>query len=82
MSNSTASAGAFISYAISGATTVSAADAWAASCESAAANDVYRLGVVQLHTGLNPGSNVFTAKYRVTAGTGTFVNRHLAVIPL
>ncbi len=82
MSNATASAGAFISYGITGATTVSAADTWAASCESAAANDVYRLGVVQLHTGLNPGSNTFTSKYRVTAGTGTFVNRHIAVIPL
>jgi hypothetical protein len=30
---------------------------------------------------LTPGSNTFTMKYRVTAGTGTFLARQIAVIP-
>jgi hypothetical protein len=30
---------------------------------------------------LTPGSNTFTAKYRVSAGTGTFSNRRLIVLP-
>ena len=33
-------------------------------------------------TGLTAGSNTFTAKYRVDAGTGTFANRTIVVIPL
>ena len=32
--------------------------------------------------GLTAGSNTFTAKYRVDAGTGTFANRTIVVIPL
>ena len=35
-----------------------------------------------LLTGLSAGSTTFTLKYRVTAGTGTFTNRTIAVIPL
>lgn len=37
---------------------------------------------VTLLTGLNAGSTVFKMYYRVTAGTGTFANRSIAVIPL
>ncbi len=33
-------------------------------------------------TGLTAGSNTFTAKYRVTGGTGTYLNRTIIVIPL
>ena len=35
-----------------------------------------------LVSGLTAGSNTFTAKYRVDASTGTFVNRNIIVIPL
>lgn len=37
---------------------------------------------VLLLTGLQPGSTLFSCKYKVTAGTGTFSNRVLSVIPL
>ncbi|MBI3358540.1 MAG: hypothetical protein HY037_02980 [Nitrospirae bacterium] len=33
-------------------------------------------------TGLTAGSNTFTAKYKTSAGTATFVNRNIVVIPL
>jgi hypothetical protein len=33
-------------------------------------------------TGLAPGSLVITAKYRVTAGTGTFASRNITAFPL
>lgn len=80
--NSTASSNSFASYAISGATTVAANDTISigASNPTAAAtnNNASR---VKLETALTPGSNTFTMQYRVASGTGTFSNRHLAVIP-
>jgi hypothetical protein len=33
-------------------------------------------------TGLAPGSTTFTAKYRVTAGEGSFGMRSIIVVPL
>jgi hypothetical protein len=33
-------------------------------------------------TGLTSGANTFTAVYKVDAGTGTFLDRELVVIPL
>jgi hypothetical protein len=33
------------------------------------------------HTDLTPGINTFTAKYRVSASTGTFSSRRIAVMP-
>jgi hypothetical protein len=35
-----------------------------------------------MQSGLTPGSNVITAKYRVASGTGTWSQRALIVIPL
>jgi hypothetical protein len=35
-----------------------------------------------LVTGLSPGSHAFTAKYRVSANTGTFAQRRLVVVPM
>jgi hypothetical protein len=35
-----------------------------------------------LVTGLVAGANVFKMKYKVAAGTGTFLNRNIAVVPL
>jgi hypothetical protein len=34
-----------------------------------------------IETGLTPGSNTFTAKYRVSASTGTFLSRRIIVMP-
>lgn len=40
------------------------------------------IGVVVLEQTLTPGSNIFTAKYRVAGGTGTFNSRRIQVLPL
>jgi len=63
------------SYAISGATTVSASDEWA---NEANGTDGNRSGVSELHT-VTAGSNTFQQKYRVGSGTGTFDDRYIIV---
>ena len=72
--------GKYASYAISGATTVAADDAWATSIVPTGASG-QRVSVTHHHTGLTAGSNTFTMKYRVAAGTGTHRDRHIVVIP-
>lgn len=39
------------------------------------------IGVVVLEQGLTPGVNIFTAKYRVAGGTGSFNSRRIQVMP-
>lgn len=80
----TAGVSALMSFAVSGATAVTASDTRAVSFQpgSVAAARSLRASAVTLLDGLTPGSNTFTAKYRVTGGTGTFNNRRLAVYPL
>jgi hypothetical protein len=73
---------AWMSYAISGDTISAANDAWGINLSSTGGQ---RVGSAIMHSGLTPGSNTFTAKYRATSGTGqvaTFSNRRLAVLPL
>jgi hypothetical protein len=41
-----------------------------------------RASATSVITGLTPGSNTFTAKYRITGGTGTWRDRDIVVIPL
>lgn len=70
----------WISYAVSGATTIAASDdrsiAWTVVAQESK-------GATFLQTGLTPGVNVFTAKFKsATSGTSTvFSNRRIAVIP-
>lgn len=71
-----------MSYEVSGATTVAAGDTWAVAFTASATNASVRSGMTYLHTGLNAGSNTFTAKYRVNGGTGSYVNRRITVLPL
>jgi hypothetical protein len=68
-------------FAISGATTVAAADTWALALGSAAANVGGQVSATFLVTGLNSGSNTFTAKYRVSNNTCTYLNRNIIVTP-
>lgn len=68
-----------MSVAVSSASTVAASDAWAAVNVGTSANRIFS---AHMFTGLTAGSNIFTAKYDVSAGTGTYVNRELFVIPL
>jgi hypothetical protein len=62
-------------YNISGASTIAAGD------ERAIGTGAFG-GAIFLQTGLTPGSNTFTAVYRVQSGTGTFSTRNLMVVPL
>lgn len=80
-------AGANMSYAISGATTLAAVDDWSIQVRPPAAAQNFRYSAVYLHspatTPLTAGSNTFTAQYTTpTGGTGTYAHRHLLVIPL
>lgn len=70
---------AWMSFAISGATTINADDTWGVQMQG---TDGDRNGAGFVFDGLNAGSNTITAKYRVsTAGTGYFSQRRLAVWP-
>ena len=71
-----------MSFTISGASTVAASDVRALRFRSSAAGDDIDATKVIYFTGLTAGSNVFTAQYRCSAGTETFENRRIDVIPL
>ena len=79
MSNNTVDKVSLMAFAISGATTVIAADAQSIAAQSSTANAVYTVSGVYRVTGLTAGSNTFTAKYRATGNTSTFANRNLMV---
>ncbi len=73
---------AWMSYGITGATTSAENDNRAIEV---AANAVgQKIGATFFHsTILTPGTNTFTAKYRITgSGTGTWNDRRLMVIPM
>jgi hypothetical protein len=77
--------GGFVSFAVSGATTISASDD---NGISGVGTGVERYGQASfsrtfLLSGLTAGSNVFTMKYRASAGTTmNFLRRSLTVIAL
>lgn len=83
LSDGSAGQWAYMGFAVSGATTTAAADATALGFgQSATTVDSFVQASQVFLVALTPGSNVFTAKYRVTGGTGTFINRNITVIPL
>lgn len=71
-----------MSFAVSGATTLAAADGRAVYRQQWVASSEGMISGFVVLTTLTPGVNTFTAKYRVDGGTGTFLWRRLAVIPL
>jgi hypothetical protein len=71
----------FMSFAISGATTSSASDNRAFRSYTASSGAFSR-GSTATAVTLTAGSNTFTAKYKVSAGTGTFEDRQIFVINL
>jgi hypothetical protein len=85
IANNTASAYSYMDYAVSGATTRSASDSTAATVRQTGAtsgqNQEIRLSSASIVT-LTAGRNTFTSKYRVSGGTGTFINREIIVINL
>jgi hypothetical protein len=71
---------AYMSYAVSGATTVAAADDVAVVNDASAASKIIGASRVSMPT-LTAGSNTFTSKYRVTSTNGTWSQRNMVVLP-
>lgn len=80
LANNTGGSVTFLSYAVSGATTVAASDAHSIDYESSNADDFAEFGGFDLRTGLTAGSNTFTLEGRVTAGSGKITRPEIAVI--
>lgn len=80
-SNSNANKLVVMGFAVSGATTVAASDTQSFTQSGGGAVPAQG-SAVYVVTGLTAGSNTFTAKYRVDANTGTFLNRSITVIPI
>jgi hypothetical protein len=76
--NNSATNRTWMAFAVSGATTIASDDCRSIDQATAAGN---RWGATFLRDGLTPGNNTFTLQYRVTAGTGTFSVRRIAVVP-
>lgn len=69
-----------VAYDTSGATTLASSDTRALrNLRESATNNGQFSGVFL--TPLTPGSNTFTMTYRTSAGTSTFANRRISVIP-
>jgi len=67
----------YMSWAVSGATTSAAVDARAVGIAN---QQLIFASRVFLMTGLTPGSNTFTAKYKTSGGaTGTYTDRNMIV---
>lgn len=79
MSNSGANLN-IITYSISGATTVAAADS--NGTLQSGGTSFFEMSYAKLVTGLNAGSTTFTMKYKASGGTANFQRRLLTVIPL
>ncbi|WP_205616910.1 hypothetical protein [Streptomyces sp. OM5714] len=70
-----------MAYEVSGATSVTPADNRGVGVSGVAGGEV-NASDVSLWTALNPGINTFTARYRVSSGTGSFGSRRIIVFPL
>lgn len=80
MYNSTSvSNGTAMSVAVSGATTIAAADADSIKATLGSSGFADRHGGFAVFT-ITPGSNTYTAKYRASAGTSNWADRKLWVL--
>jgi hypothetical protein len=82
MTNNTISSGASMGYTISGATTSAAFDQFALYMNAVTSGQNFSFGSPPLYvTGLTPGANTFTSKYRaVSSGSATFTDRRISVV--
>lgn len=72
----------FVSYAISGATTLAADDSWAAVRDCDGANRIVTSTYVSTHEGsLTAGSNTFTQNFKVGSNIMSVANRRITVFP-
>ncbi len=82
MSNSSDNAFSIMSVAVTGASTILPSDTDSLNTEQVDTTfQTMQVGTSKLYTTLTPGINTFTARYRVTTGTGTFLRRKIIVIP-
>ncbi len=72
----------YMSYAVSGATSHAETDNRAIVYRAVNINQAARLGTGILHTNMTPGTNVFTAKYKASGTSASFVDRRISVLPL
>lgn len=70
------------SYNETGTNELPAADTLSLLLEPASAGQALSGSYWVMREDLTPGDNTFTAKYRVVAGTGSFMRRRIMVIPL
>lgn len=68
----------WMGFAVSSATTLASAEVRSLCL----AGTVVQRASAKFTVALNAGSNIFTAQYKVNAGTGTFVDREITVRPL
>lgn len=75
---------ALMSYAVSGATTIAANDKFCLFIRGSGTNgqNMFRASSAFMIENLTAGSNTFTAKYRVVAGTSEYTNRQITVIDM
>ena len=76
---------AYASFAISGATTQAASDAYSLMAGPATAGvqgPTIRASTAQIFTGLTAGSNTFTVKYRTNINVSYFQDRNITVIDM
>lgn len=81
MSNSTTNA-SYVGWEVSGATSVAAADGSSLRFQSGIADQALRSSNTRRLTGLTPGTQTITLKYRCSGTTSTFANRHIIVMGL
>jgi hypothetical protein len=83
MSNSVASGGGYMSYAVTGSSSIAATTSNAIRQMAGTAAAIERWSAVTFEPGLTSGSNTFTSKYTTTTGgTASFSDREMTVIPL
>jgi hypothetical protein len=70
-----------MAYEVTGDSSIAPADNRGIGTFGVAGVGIVASGVA-LHDDLTPGTNTFTAKYRVASGTGTFQSRRIVVFPL
>ncbi len=78
INNSVSGQDTFMSFEVSGATSVSPSDTRAISVTS---TSVARIGATFFLTSLTAGSNTFQCKYKVSGNTGTYAGRSIYVVP-
>jgi hypothetical protein len=79
--NSGAGNGTFMSFEVTGASAFGASDTFAIEFNGLSAGARERRAGMYMFNNLTPGSNTFTSKYKVSAGTGGWLTRQITVFP-